>query len=372
MNIVLTYDPHWDYTPKDQSPYWSSLDTVDYIVELLENCGCRAIPCGADNTFETNLQQILKKHPRSIVFWLNEFMPVDYGKDIFTVKIIEDVGLMHTGPCSDSLGIGLDKEKTKNVFRKLGLPTPESIVVNPGDDSQYRKIGHWNRNVIIKPLLQGNSRGIDESSIVETSDIESIEKKVKQIHKYFNEPALIESYIGGINAREFSIPMLISFDGRVGELPIVEIDLLKIPVVQGKYSYLTRKIKTKGNYQKNKAEISRNIKENLYAGVRRIIKEIGCQDMTRVDLRGDSTGFYFIEVNVNPCKTKLNSSLMMSAYSLCLKFSELIAFIPYQAMMRYELQPPRKLEEFVRPVMTLFDPNDKVKHQNVQLEVQQV
>jgi D-alanine-D-alanine ligase-like ATP-grasp enzyme len=51
-------------------------------------------------------------------------MPTDSGKEIFTVKLIEEVGLRHTGPSSDALAIGLDKEATKNVFRKLGLPTP--------------------------------------------------------------------------------------------------------------------------------------------------------------------------------------------------------------------------------------------------------
>lgn len=355
MNIVLTYDPRWEYTPQDQTPNWASLDTVDYVTGLLEDCGCSAILCKADHDLETNLQEILHKYPRSLVFWLNEFMPINSGKEIFTVTLIEKVGMMHTGPCSEALGIGLDKEATKNVFRKIGLPTPESIVVNPGGVPHFKDTSHWNRNVIIKPLLQGNSRGIDEFSIVEASDIASIKKKVEQIHKLFNEPALIESYIGGDNAREFSIPMLILLDGRVAELPIVEIDLLKIPVVQGKYRFLTREAKTKGHYQKNRAELSQEMREALYADVTRIIKEIGCRDMTRVDLRGDSTGLYFIEVNVNPCKTKFNSSFMMSAYSLGLKYAELIAFIPYQAWLKYGLKPPKKLGELTRPVIELFE-----------------
>lgn len=362
MNIVLTYDPRWEYTPQDQTPIWASMDTVDYVTELLEECGCTAILLKADPMFQINLQGILNKYPRSLVFWLNEFMPLDTGKEVFTVKIIEQVGMMHTGPCSEALGIGLDKEVTKNVFRRLGLQTPESIVVNPGQDAHYSRLGKWNRVVLIKPLLQGNSRGIDENSIVETSDTESIKMKVEQIHRLFNEPALIESYIGGDDAKELSIPMLISFDGSVVELPIVEIDLSKIPVVQGKYKYLTREAKVKGHYQKNKTEISPEIRDSLYADVTRIIQEIGCKDMTRVDLRGNSTGLYFIEVNVNPCKTQFNSSLMMSAYSLGLKYSELIAFIPYQAILKYGLKPPRKLEELAKPVMKLFRTNSTMEY----------
>ena len=76
--------------------------------------------------------------------------------------------------------------------------------------------------------------------------------------------------------------------------------------------------------------------------------------MTRVDLRADSTGMYYLEVNVNPGKNKF-SYLTIVANSLGLDYRAIIAFIPYQAMLRYELEPPRKLKELARPVMALFD-----------------
>ena len=76
--------------------------------------------------------------------------------------------------------------------------------------------------------------------------------------------------------------------------------------------------------------------------------------MTRVDMRGDSTGLYYIEVNVNPGKNRF-SYLTTSAYSLGLDYPEIVAFIPCQAMLRVGLEPPRELEELVEPVMALFD-----------------
>ena len=78
-----------------------------------------------------------------MVFWLNEFVPTDSGKERFTVSVLEKLGLMHTGPDSQALGIDLDKEKTKDVFRKLGLPTPDSYVVYPGDYSPVFPNAHW-------------------------------------------------------------------------------------------------------------------------------------------------------------------------------------------------------------------------------------
>ena len=155
--------------------------------------------------------------------------------------------------------------------------------------------------------------------------------------------------------------MLISHDGRVAELPITEIDLSQLPVSQGRFRFLTHAIKDeKYYYLKIPAELSPEITRRIYSDVGRIIKEIGCRDMVRVDIRYDSTDLYYIEVNVNPGKTRFNSYLTASAYSPGLDYPAVIAFIPYQAMLRYGLEPPRELEELVRPVMELFDSGQTV------------
>jgi D-alanine-D-alanine ligase len=354
MRIVLTYDPRWEYTPKDHTPFWASLDTVEYVAGLLEETGNTVLLVMADDTFEFRLGKIMNKHSRPLVFWLNEFMPTDSGKNVFTVSVIEKVGMMHTGPGSKALGIGLNKEATKDVFRRLGLPTPESYVVHPGDYSPIYQDGHGDGYVIIKPLLQGNSRGMDEFSVVSADDFESIRERVERIHHEFDEPVLVERYIGGENATEFTVSMLISHDERIAELPITEIDLSQIPVAQGRFRFLTHDIKDEKYYLKIPADLSPEIISRMYSDVGRIIKEIGCRDMTRVDVRGNSAGLYYIEVNVNPGKNRF-SYLTTSAYSLGLDYPEIIAFIPYQAMLKYGLEPPGKLEELVKPVMALFD-----------------
>ena len=354
MKIVLTYDPRWDYTPEDHTPFWASLDTVEYVAGLLEETGNTVLPVEADDALEFRLREIMNKQSGPLVVWLNEFMPTDSGKDMFTVSVLEKVGMMHTGPSSEALGMGLDKEATKDIFRRLGLPTPESCVVYPGDYSPIYQHDHWDNYVIIKPLLQGNSRGMDDFSVVRDDDFESIREKVERIHREFDEPALVERYIGEENAKEFTVPMLISYDGRIAELPIAEIDLSQIPVAQGRFRFLTHDIKDEKYYLKIPAELPAEVIRRIHSDVGKIIQEIGCRDMTRVDMRGDSTGLYYLEVNVNPGKNRF-SYLTTSAYSLGLDYPEIIAFIPYQAMLKYGLEPPRKLEELARHVMALFD-----------------
>lgn len=351
--MILTYASHWQYTPRDRTPFWSSLDTVDYVAGLLEDTGSPVLLLKADDTLESRLDEIKNEFPKPLVFWLNEFMPTNSGKDIFTVSILEKIGIMHTGPGSGALGVGLDKEATKDVFRQLGLPTPESYIVYPDDPSPIRNNKPWEGHVIIKPLLQGNSRGMDEYSVFLASDLQSITERVEMLHYEFDEPVLIEKYIGGPEAGEYTVSMFISHDGKIVGLPITEIDLNQIPAAQGKFRFLTNNIKDEKYYLKIPAEIPPESVIRIYSDVGRIIKKIGCKDMIRVDIRSDSTGLYYIEVNVNPGKNKF-SYLTTTAYSLGLDYSGIIAFIPYQAMLKYGLEPPEKLEKLVEPVMALF------------------
>jgi len=353
MEIALTYDPRWGYTPEGRTPFWASLDTVEYVAGLLEETDNTVLLVKSDDTLEFRLREIANGPSPPLVFWLNEFTPTESGKDVFTVSVIEKVGMMHTGPGSEALGIGLDKQATKDLFRRLGLPTPVSYVVYPGDYSPIYKNGHWGSYVIIKPLLQGNSRGIDDSSVVSADDLESIRERAERIHREFDEPALVESYIGDENAEEFTVPMLISHDGRVAELPIAEIDLLQIPAAQGRFRFLTHDIKDEKYYLKLPADLPPETMRKVYSNARSIIAGIGCKDMTRIDIRGDSTGLYYIEVNVNPGKNRF-SYLTTSAYSLGLEYPEIIALIPHQAMLKHGLEPPGKLTELVKPIVALF------------------
>jgi D-alanine-D-alanine ligase len=353
MEVVLTYDPRWESTSENTVPFWASLDTVSYVAQLLEETGNTVLLIETDSTFETRLEEIRRQYQKSLVFWLNEFMPTDFGKDIFTVSVIEKVGMMHTGPGSKVLGIGLDKEETKDVIRKLGLPTPESYVVYVGDFSPIYQHDHWVNYVIIKPLFQGNSRGLDELSVVPAGDSGSIRERVERIHNEFDEPALVERYIGGKDAKEYTLPMLISHDGRIAALPLTEIDLLQIPVAQGRFRFLTHDIKDEKYYLKIPVKLPSEVIMGIHSEVGEIIKAIGCRDMVRVDMRGDATGLYYIEVNANPGKNRF-SYLTTSAYSLGLDYPEIVAFIPLQAMFRYGLKPPKKLKELVEPVMALF------------------
>jgi hypothetical protein len=103
MKVVLTYDPRWEYTPGERTPFWASLDTVGYVATLLEQTGVQVWLVRADDALEARLREMQREWRRPLVFWLNEFMPGDGGKDTCTVGLLEKLGLMHTGPSSRAL-----------------------------------------------------------------------------------------------------------------------------------------------------------------------------------------------------------------------------------------------------------------------------
>jgi D-alanine-D-alanine ligase len=363
MNIVITYDPRWEYKPEIQTPFWASLDTVDFVAGLLENAGDNTMLVRADDTFEDRLGDIKKTNPQSLVFWLNEFMPTRDGVDVFTLVTIEKAGFMHTGPNSTALGVGLNKETSKNVFRTLGLPTPESVAVYMGDYAPIYRDINWEGFAIIKPLLQGGSKGIDEFSVINTCDLASIKEKVEQIHLRFNEPALVERFIGGLEVKELSAPALISNAGDVSALPILELDLNKVSNPPGNCNFLTQAFKEENRakclkvedkvYLKTPAVLDQEMTDRINSDVATIVNAVECKDMARVDIRWDSTGLNYIELNVNPGKNRF-SYLMMAGYSLGLSYAEMISFIPYQALLRYGIKPTKQLERLVAPVTSLF------------------
>jgi len=51
----VTYDPGWGYTPGDRTPFWASLDTVEYVSALLEQTGLCVSLVPADDAFEAML-----------------------------------------------------------------------------------------------------------------------------------------------------------------------------------------------------------------------------------------------------------------------------------------------------------------------------
>jgi ribosomal protein S18 acetylase RimI-like enzyme len=154
---------------------------------------------------------------------------------------------------------------------------------------------------IVKPCARDASEGIGDSCVFAEEGPE-LQAAVKKIHEHFNQPALVEQYVG---TREFNISILQQGDA-VRVLPIAEIDFSAFEPAQARI--VDYAAKWQGNsfqYKNTRRVIPAQVGEELTAGIREVSlaawHAVGCRDYARVDLRADDTGRIFVlEVNPNP------------------------------------------------------------------------
>ena len=78
-----------------------------------------------------------------------------------------------------------------------------------------------------------------------------------------------------------------------------------------------------------------------------------CFDFARLDIRINESGRFYIEVNAYPSKNR-GSYFAISANYLGIKPQELLAYSPYQAMLKYGLEVTSQLEQFTEPILNVF------------------
>jgi D-alanine-D-alanine ligase len=208
-----------------------------------------------------------------------------------------------------TLGLCLDKAKTKIILSHYGIPTAKFDLFNESIDG-CKKI-NLRFPVIVKPVHEDASAGINEKSVV--YDRKELEERVEYIIKMFKQPALVEEFIDG---REVNVAILGNNPPVV--LPISEIDFSHLPSHLPKIvSYEAKWIPNTDYYEKTipicpaplEPELERKIKDIALS----CYKIMGCRDYARVDMRIDKEGNpYVLEVNPNPDLSR-NAGFMRSA-----------------------------------------------------------
>ena len=131
------------------------------------------------------------------------------GEDGTVQKELELVGIPYTGSSSSASALAMDKVKSKSIWHKAGLSTPDSIEVNENSNwkSVAKKIG---LPVMIKPVREGSSFGAAKIDRIE--DLFQAWINASQ----FDDRVMAESWITG---QEYTVPIL---DDKV--LPIIKLE----------------------------------------------------------------------------------------------------------------------------------------------------
>ena len=225
------------------------------------------------------------------------------GEDGSMQAFLKSKNIAYTGSDSLSSAIGMDKLKTKLLWRSLNISTPDFLQVT--EKTSYEEImSAIGVPFFIKPSNEGSSIGIDK--IKNEKQYQDAFLKTSKI----DANVIVEKFVDG---EEFTVAIV-----NDKTLPVI-----KIKPSNEFYDYQAKYIKDDTQYicpsgiEKQK-EVSIS-KEALQA-----FKIIGCSSWGRVDFMLDKQGrHYFIEVNTSPGMTS-HSLVPMAAKEVGINFDQLV------------------------------------------------
>jgi D-alanine-D-alanine ligase len=237
---------------------------------------------------------LLAKDDSEVVFNVCDGVEGDTRSAARVAGILEFLGKPFTGSGSIAMALAGDKVVAKQVFRALGIATPEFRVVRHGElcglDSELRF------PVIVKPVDEDASVGITEESVVR--DPRSLARRVARLHQEFSTDALVEEFIVG---REVYAPILGNGSASI-VLPLLEWPLRS---GHGFGSWAAKWRPKHRDYQRCANVFAENIPEAVVERIRRdavaAYRALKLTDYGRIDIRLDADGTpWFLEVNPNP------------------------------------------------------------------------
>lgn len=246
---------------------------------------------------------------------------------------LDALGIAYTGCSTSALFKTLSKTETKLTLAQACLPTPEWSADGTG----------FNRNprVIVKPLWEHGSLGLDETSVMPGADAPRV---VAERTLRFKTEHFAEAFIEG---REFHLVLLERITG-VELLPIPEILLegSKAPAIYGydakwtpdSPAYITTK--RRFGLERDEPELADTLKQLALASW----TLFGFSDYARIDFRVDPTGAPFIiDVNSNPYLT-VDTEDAAAAAEAGLSYQDLIGSIVENALRASQTNAPQVLQ----------------------------
>jgi len=253
--------------------------------------------------------------------------------------LLERWGIPFTGSSARTLRTCLDKAATKRVLQQHGLPTPAYAVISCAD--RVPELPAF--PLIVKPLHEGSSKGIEQASIVQTRA--ALPARVAYVLATYRQPALVETFVPG---REFTVALL-GNGAEVTVLPLVEICFAALlPGALPLYSYAAKWLWDTPEHALDILRCPTDLPAALARLIidlcRRAFLALECRDWCRIDVRLDTHGQpQILELNPLPGilpNPQSHSGFPKAAAAANLSYAALIHSVLAHACQRYRLPLP--------------------------------
>jgi len=307
---------------------WDTWETIIAIKESIEIYHDVTLIDADENAF-----QKLRKTKPDIVFNIAEGIN-GQSRESQIPAMLDMLQIPYTGSDALTLGICLNKARTKEILSYHNIPTPRFNVIN-----NYTPIFNHSFEfpLIVKPISEGSSKGIFNSSLVNNYD--ELNREVKRVIDEYNQSALIEEYLPG---REFTAAVIGNSE-ETKVLPIIEINYDKYPEdVEHLYSYEAKWLldtkESDFDVFECPASLDSHLEKRVVDTALNTFKVLGCKDWSRVDIRMDKKEMPNV-IEINPLPGIMpdpneNSSLPKAARAAGIDYKSLIQGVLYAACKR--------------------------------------
>jgi len=241
-----------------------------------------------------DLEALVAKKPDLVVLGmklvlLDPTVSYEDSPKVWLSEYLAAHGINITGSDTSALALEFDKPLAKQAVIDAGLQSAayfKSPIACPATSHNLRF------PLFVKPTNRGDSKGIDEMSVVHSDD--ALWTKVHSIHADYGSDALIEEYLPG---REFSVAVI--RQSRSLNLRAMPIEIISPTDTQGN-AFLSEAVKDADSEQVTVVtdQVLRNTLNTLAIGV---FKALGARDYGRIDMRLNADGTpCFIEANLMP------------------------------------------------------------------------
>jgi D-alanine-D-alanine ligase len=224
------------------------------------------------------------------------------GEDGVIQGALERIGLPYTGSGVLGSALGMDKYRTKALWRGLDLPTPESVLIS--DAADLEAAGSLGFPLMIKPSREGSSIGMTK-----VEDTQQLRQAWETARRY-DASVLAERWIIG---QEYTAALL------QGEA----LPLIRLETPHTFYDY-TAKYNAETTRYHCPCGLAPAQEAELQALCLQAFEAVGADGWGRVDLMLDEQQRpWLIEVNTVPGMTD-HSLVPMSARAAGIEFDELV------------------------------------------------
>ncbi|MEV0228677.1 D-alanine--D-alanine ligase [Nonomuraea sp. NPDC050786] len=223
------------------------------------------------------------------------------GENGAVQAVLDSAGLPYTGSGHLASAVAMDKDIAKRLLSTSGVPTPEWVLLRPGDDLEDLP---FDGPVIVKPNAQGSSIGL---TLVKGQ--EDLSDAVRAARRRDTD-VLIERFVPG---REFVVGVLDGDPLAVGE---IRTEGQEIFDYEAKYQ-------VGGALEIFPADIPAALEDELRSLAVRAHESLRLGSYSRVDFRmDDKGGIWCLEANTLPGMTA-TSLFPQSAQAAGISFPEL-------------------------------------------------